>query len=297
MMGTFLIPLTTHAKYHLPTKPVIQDEMGILSKSQLRQIAADNAKLAKLKDPQQIWVFTSNKKFPSIQENYEEDDLTKRNPERVSSSVSGIYDTIIQTYYNWRDVDNVSKADFAYFQNYYPSNPNETKYRELSYYEFDELVSSHINILIVSPKQKYPVAFAMSNGTAGRMGEVRSKIMSYLVNPTELSGKNVTTVAHDYSRFMLKHGNEPRDAPGLSWDQVTIRGFFILVILIWIVHHFYRKHHPKNPRGGGYYDGGYDGGYADGYYVGLQEDNDGFGYKDGSYVGSSNPDDGDDDSY
>ncbi len=244
-----LIPQQVSANQFHP-QPVIDDEMGILSDAQKQQIMDDNAKLAKLKHPQQIWVVTSNEKFKGYD----------------NSNDPVYYPKNRQTTFSYRAYN----ATQSVIANHVGYNKNTANDATMS--DFD-LLSYKINIIFVSPKQKPAVAVSMSENCSTVMGDLRDIIMTTLVDNDDISGSNVTKVANQYTRFMSKHLNSAvLDGGGPDSNDIFLWSVIILIIIIWLIYGNYQSNHPHRGGGGGYSSSEYDVGFDDGWFMRKQND-------------------------
>lgn len=244
LLLAFSFTISAHAE-RLQTEPVIQDDMGLLSSSQIDEINQINDKLAKLKTPQQIWVYTS-RSAPDYYDSGFADDTGDHGQVKISDSVS-----------------ESAKVKIAEQLGIDYNNPTTMQTDKLNN-------TTMITVIFVSPSMKQPVSIAMSDDMDSTMGGIRQTFFNFKIDNQTMSGTNIVNTAKNYSAFMEKHLDTHTMDRGPEWDT-TITWTLIILGIFFLIRHIV-----KGKTGGGSSGSGdsYDSGFGDGWWLGQNSGND-----------------------
>ncbi|MGF2385153.1 hypothetical protein [Lentilactobacillus otakiensis] len=236
-------------------RPVISDELHLLNHDQINEIKRINHQLMKGNNPQQLWVITTNAPLKRI----------------TNDSID--YSSTQDLGFSLQSLSEDTGPYASYFEHKF-LNFNEERdikiFLKLGY---------TVNMIIVDPNLKYHIAPHFSDYTISSLTDIRNYILTKQINFNEVSGSNTMRTVDLIGGHIEKYVSKPEQiSHGLSWDDLTFRIIFALIV-IWIILHIrYRRKHPKRiwiedpdePRR----DDNYDSGYLDGHYIGLHEDDD-----------------------
>lgn len=255
------LTLTTPVFAAQHVRPIIDDQLHLLSTTQRGEIVAINRRLAKLTYPQQIWVFTLDK----TEEQLDQVQTTDSDP----IDVYGMQDTLSYMPFSFQEMSDETNNglwDHFVLQHYPSYNLNDIESpSQQKQFEF------RINMIIMDPKLKYPVMLTVSEKFKETNGDVRNLFLTHQVDFHTVSGENVVNIANRLKVYSTAHLDQKKLDAGVSFDTLEAIGSAILLYFIirWI--HRWYKHHPPLPSS---HDDGYDSGYLDGYDVGLHDHDD-----------------------
>lgn len=183
------------------------------------------------------------------------------------------YESIEDSGFSLNSLNDDASGDGSYFTHKF------IKYDEDENWPTRQTIQYQVNMIIVDPNLKYHVMPLLSYSVTQSIGDIRNYILTKQINFNEVSGSNTMQTVNVIAGHIEKHfSNSEQINPGMSWDDLTFRIIFALIV-IWIILHIrYRRKHPKRiwiedpdePRR----DDNYDSGYLDGHYIGLHEDDD-----------------------
>lgn len=260
IMSMFLIclsrPLTVSASSNpYDIKPVISDELHILSRQQKNRIKAINKNIMKKSDNQQIWVITTNKV-----------------PAGISRGDLNLFSDYLNDYSPSVYTLRMEKNPIG---KYYAHKFGKTQAYMSDEKKFDPINYAVINIIYVNPKSTYQCMPIVSAYFKGADGDFRNSFLTLQLHLHSTSSQNVMNTVEVLNKFINKHLNDNYNGPGLSFNDfkwMVFWGLLIFYIIKWFVKHWNTGFGPPPPPN----DGDYDNGYMDGYYIGMHENDDKF---------------------
>lgn len=259
LMGMVIFARNSFAFWH--AKPVIDDQLNILTDQQKQQIMDENEKLANKPYHQEIWFISTN------QSPYHYDS--------VNSSLD--IETIKESGFSLLSLQDATQIfGFDLIQDYTNLNEHST---DTDVEEKLDRASDYVNIIVVDPKFKYPVMPIFSDISKDHIGDLRNRIMTHQLNFKDYSQANVMDTVNFVTSFVNTKSTNPKDNQGMSEGDLWL--IAIGLIILWgIVHHIRHRHDPKGPS---HVDpemddasARYDNGWLDGVYYGENSGDDSF---------------------
>lgn len=259
LMGMVIFARNSFAFWH--AKPVIDDQLNILTDQQKQQIMDENEKLANKPYHQEIWFISTN------QSPYHYDS--------VNSSLD--LETIKESGFSLLSLQDATQIfAFDLIQDYTNLSENST---DIDVEEKLDGASSYINIIVVDPKFKYPVMPIFSDISKDHIGDLRNRIMTHQLNFKDYGQANVMDTVNFVTSFVNTKSTNPKDNQGMSEGDLWL--IAIGLIILWgIVHHIRHRHDPQGPS---HVDpemddasARYDNGWLDGVFYGENSGDDSF---------------------
>lgn len=196
LMGMVIFARNSFAFWH--AKPVIDDQLNILTDQQKQQIMDENEKLANKPYHQEIWFISTN------QSPYHYDS--------VNSSLD--LETIKESGFSLLSLQDATQIfAFDLIQDYTNLSENST---DIDVEEKLDGASSYINIIVVDPKFKYPVMPIFSDISKDHIGDLRNRIMTHQLNFKDYGQANVMDTVNFVTSFVNTKSTNPKDNQGMS---------------------------------------------------------------------------------